>query len=92
MVFAFLLLAVSIYLTARSTSATSTSTLTSILPSSLSPRPSSVRHNVRVLRTVELLGIQEIRLGRERGRGVRDRQRGMRAIEAGVIATVAALE
>jgi hypothetical protein len=47
---------------------------------------------VRVLRTVELLGIQEIRLGRARGRGIRDRQRGMRAIEAGVIATVAALE
>ena len=47
---------------------------------------------MRVLRTVELLGIQEIRLGRARGRGVRDRQRGMRAIEAGVIATVAALE
>ena len=59
---------------------------------SLSPRPSSVRHDVRILRTVELLGIQEIRLGRARGRGVRDRQRGMRALEAGVIATAAALE
>ena len=81
---------------ARSASATSNSTLTSIVPSSLTLSLRVRRRfgtHGRVLRTVELLGIQEIRLGRARGRGVRDRQRGRRALEAGgVIATAAALE